>query len=335
LTIPSYVSAFDQYVCSTGAPRPLGAAMLLFFAPLGFVLAYVFTRTVGTSAFAKYDSALWNSGREIATAIPMLPDVDGDPTDEQRAIALKIVESSLGDLQDDTQRITWGRAQAILGNYAEANLAFTTTYPRCGSDARFLYEFATALYNDPAFDDPEYVLRLAKKGDDIAAKALAQDTVLRGRLQTLIIATYLYGAGPAYIGAIMAANTLLQSNLQPTKLVRFYRACAFGQLYRAGTVSGPMPQQDQAAIERIINSDVAITIAFGPRYRLQVTVVIDPSKRTNPSDDDLQTIAAVSPTLCAQAGVQGPIATPTTPNPPTLALPPGTTIQTLVAQCPP
>jgi hypothetical protein len=339
LTVPTYIGQFDAFVkTSLGGPALLGTAVMLYFAPLGFVLSYLLTRTVLSSAIAGYDDRLWRSGRDITQSFPVLPDVEAEPLPEQIAIAKQIVATPLTDLTDDVQRITWGRAQALLQNYSDAETAFQIAFVRYSNDARFLYDYATVLYNDTSFENPTFVLQLAERADALEAAAEHPDPHLRGRIRALMAATNLYGAGGGYVEAITTVNGVIRDpRMDATKVLRFYRACAFGQLYRE---EQPVAAPDLAALSTIINRDVTITLGYGPRYRRLVEMVTDPAKRGNADtdDNDLQTFAAADAALRTQLGMT--VAPPPLPaSGKRLRLPPPpagkTAIQALVDDSPP
>jgi hypothetical protein len=109
-----------------------------------------------------------------------------------------------------------------------------------------------------------------------------------------------------YEKVIVSINTWITSGVPTTDLARFYRACAFGQLYEsyctaplpaAAPYVSVLPPEDAAAIEAIVRQDLLITnICAGDAGRTQMLSVINPTP-TAPEDNDLQILAADQPSI--------------------------------------
>ncbi|MGC2634506.1 MAG: hypothetical protein WA215_09880, partial [Candidatus Cybelea sp.] len=117
---------------------------------------------------------------------------------------------------------------------------------------------------------------------------------------------------------IMEANSIIATaNMPQPKLTRYYRACAFGQLFSALQNAGGPSAATLAAIEQVILNDSALTLALGAVGRSQLLLVTTGEGRVNPVDNDLQAFAEVDARFRAQLQ----IAAPPAPNPPAPPLP--------------
>jgi hypothetical protein len=345
VTIPSYVGRFATFFATNlglnDAGKPLGAGILLFYAPLGFVLAYVTTRTIGARAFASSDAALLRTGSKVVAELPVLPDVPADATPEQRAVAARIAAVSLSTLESVGDRTTWARAQSILENWKAAETAYQQVLVIDSTNAELTLEYATVLYNDEAFVEYRYILQLI----DTVLKLLDadDDAELRSQALSLRAGTNLYVPGGSYIKSIVTVNDVLRnSKLQAGKTLRFYRACAFGQLYRGYLAHDRLKAGDPAAraIAALVERDAAITLTLDDDLKSQLQAVIDPARRKelgySAYDDDLQQLAIDDAALATMCGVTSTIPAPdpaTTPDP--LDLPAGiASVEAFVASCP-
>lgn len=339
ITVPTYLHAFGTYFKGevpsdlTGASL-LGAALILYFGPLGFIVAYVVTRTIGAQAFARSDLQLFQQYGLSLESLPPLPDVPDDPSPEQRNAAATIAKCSLASLTTYSQKAAWARAQTILDHVKEAELGYQAAYVMDDSDPQLLVDYATVLYNDFDWDDMSYVLWLAKRAQSLIG---SEDHDLRSRILSLIAAANLYKYD-GYIESIETINALLQdTNLAPHKTSRFYRACGFGQLYWAYSLAGKLSDAEKAAISDIINHDVIVTLAFGSEMRDQLLMVTDPAQRpkSQVQDNDLQYFAHDDVVLQKQLGLIVPPPQPTENPPSFVALPSGyDSVAPYAAHCP-
>ena len=305
-----YVDAFGQLVQSSltygqGWGRLAGDMILVGYGSMGFLISYILTSTVGAVAFLKYDQKLLGKGKsEINWA---LPDVGASANAEQTALAQKIAALPFSSMKNAQQQLIWARAQVIVHAYGPARRAYAALYASSPNDPDVLIEFATALYNDPSFLDPSYILNIISD----ACKQIADtDSQRQSRLLALKAATYLYVPG-RYVDSIEVVNDFIRKRLPPTKTMHFYRACGFGQLYRAYRDNNAFTlgdSTDKALSARII-ADVSVTIGFGPDYLAEVVIVSeDPSSRPpdRVEDDDLQAFAADHSAYAAMVGLPGP-----------------------------
>jgi hypothetical protein len=295
-----YIDQFGRLVASALSLRQptgvlLGDMLFLMYGSLGFVIAYIITRTVLGNVFEEADARLLHRGAEQLDV--MLPDVGDDATPEQRALAASIVRVPFSTLTSVDQRLTWARAQTILGDYPKARIAYSSIYATAPDNPDVVIEFATALYNDRSFKDFEYVLALATT----AKKLKEDDDELQARVAALIAAANLY-IPTGYITSIQTTNDVLATRFAVPEVMRFYRACAFGQLYRAYRDAGKLPRpeggaapsDDELAISERITSDTKISFGFGENYRDKFRSVAMPPPEKS-SDNDLQAFAADHP----------------------------------------
>jgi hypothetical protein len=343
-TIPSYVNRFATFFSTNlglrDAGKPLGVAIILVYAPLGFVLAYVATRTIGARAFASSDIALLRTGSKVVAELPVLPDIVDEATPDQRAVAARIAAVPLSTLESVRDRTAWARAQSILKNWKAAETAYQQVLVIDNTNPKLTLEYATVLYNDEAFLEYAYILQLV----DVVLELLDanDDDELRSQALSLRAGTNLYVPGGSYIESIVTVNEVLRDpNLQPGQTLRFYRACAFGQLYRGYLANRRIVKGDDMAraIAELVESDVAITLAFGGNLKSQLQAVIDPSIRKklgySKHDDDLQQLAADVPALAIACGIQKAVPAPTTKAPDLLPLPDGfVSVKAFVNACP-
>ena len=340
LTVPAFLRKFSDYfpqIVGTDviAAKLLGVAVLLYFAPLGFIVAYIVTRTVGAQAFARSDLALFQQYGLSLASLPPMPDVPENPTPEQRNAAATIANYPLSSLTTYSQKAAWARAQTILGHIKDAELGYQAAYVMDDSDPQLLVDYATVLYNDLDWKDLSYVRWLASRAKLLAG---ANEYDLCARILSLIAAADLYRSDGGYIDMILTVNSLLANDcLSPRRTSRFYRACAFGQLYWSYDASGKLEAADKAAVSDFINRDAAVTLAFGPEMRDQLLIVTDPEHRpkSQPEDNDLQYFACFDDNLRALLGLKAAPPLPTEAPPPLVTLPSGfAKVADFVASCP-
>jgi hypothetical protein len=115
------------------------------------------------------------------------------------------------------------------------------------------------------------------------------------RIGALLAAAYLYVPNGGYLETIEEVNELLDARTAAPKYVRYYRACAFGQLYRAfrDTTPTSLTDDDKKEIADRIESDTRIALSVGVSPE-KFSAVVNPS-RDRPDDDDLQAFAADHP----------------------------------------
>jgi hypothetical protein len=330
LTIPVYIGAFASFfengIHGHGASL-LGAGLVTYFGPLGFITAYVVTRTIGAQAFARSDTELMGITATVTNNLPPLPDMVSELGDKASLSATDLITvqraASVGFDQltsvEDFQ--TWGRAHSLLGDLKGARRAFERAYTKSSGDPRVIMDYATALYNDPDWDDATYVFQKAKEAQ--AIETAATSPTLRARTLSLETAALLYM--PArYVDAVTNANQLLSAALPPLPTTRFYRACALGQLLWAYVVSNRLivgsPGWD--AIIVFIRFDIAVAMQSGDGMRQKVKMVIDPAGRKDAHDCDLQFAACHDATLTSIAHVGAPPQAPDPKYQPALVDPP-------------
>ena len=326
----------------------LGIAMLLYFAPIGFVLAYVLTATVGALAFKRAEESLVDA-TAIVKSFPPLADLPLEPTPEQLAAAGQIAARPYASLANAAEKSAWARAQTLLKNYPQALAAYQDAVVLDPRNPGLLVDYATTVYNDPTIDDIPTVISLLNRAQ--AAAGAQTDSSTQRRILALRASANLYVEG-GYEQTIQIVNEWLSGPVTPTRLARYYRACAFGQLYEAcATIPLPgaapfvgLSAADDAPLRQLVRNDVNVTIASAPGSGKQnVRMVVDPSSplRLRADDDDLQMLAADDPVLCTQVGLAAPPPPPQTPHPrlpvvlPNPVAAPGTLGAWITANCPP
>jgi hypothetical protein len=325
----------EFFIWASGLPpgsasQLLGVGILLYFGPIGFVLAYSLTATVGALAFKEAQKALVEAAT-IVNTFPPFPDLPSEPSPEQIAAAKTIAACDYSSLTTSTDKAAWARAQTVLMNYPEARRAYAEVIAHDTRNASLLVDFAVTIYNDPTIDDIPHVVSLLNEAKAITG---AQPPVLlQKRMLALQAVTGLYQPG-GYERTIVVVNDWITGPTPTTDFARFYRACAFGQLYEscapgASPVQGPyvmLGPEDERLLKSIVRSDVEITVAVAKeRARNQVRMVIDPTSplRIQPKDKFLQMLGADDPELCALVDIRTPPPPPQGPRPPrpTIAIP--------------
>jgi hypothetical protein len=297
----AYVDGFGKFIgqAITGSAAPVLAGMtLIAYSALGFIISYIVTRIFLSESFRDADNRLLNKASEIFNAV--LPDVGDDATVEQKALANQIIKLSFERLTRDSERLAWARAQDIVGDEPKARIAYASLYATNPNDVDVIIEFATALYDDAAFKDNDFILSLIDK-----AKSLVRDDdeERQARIAALKAATYLYVSG-GYPKTILIVNDALKRGLSPSMTFRFHRACAFGQMYRAYKDNNKLGKDDDIEITTRITMDTAITFTLGAKYRALFPPVVNPD--TNSTEDDLQAFAHDHPDYVKQFGFKQP-----------------------------
>lgn len=289
-----YIDRFGTLVAgSLTQPAPpaasiIGDMVLVGYATLGFTISYIVTRTELSLAFRQADAELLNEAS--ARISEELPDIGpADVTNELRTIAKRIATIPFESLRYDEERLTWSRAQAIVGDWAKARTGYAKLYAARMKDPDIIIEYATAVYNDDPRGEHDLVLSLLKS----AAGVAGTDSRRRSRIDALTAAAYLYVSG-GYVSTIETVNASLELGVEASRNLRYYRACAFGQLYRAYTDARRLTKPDEDQITKRITNDSVITAAFGDTYRKELIDVVFPSK-DSPEDDDLQAFASTHP----------------------------------------
>jgi len=329
LTIPHYIASFAAFF-SDGIhgheSTLLGAAIITYFGPLGFINAYIVTRTVGAQAFARSDVALMGIASDLTNNLAPVPDTAFAATGTARggggtvlsaddlAKLNDVVAVSFSSLDTPEKLQTWGRAQFALGNVASARQAFDRAYATAPTNPRVVLDYATALYQDPSWNDFGYVLDKVELADALEQKNSANVTpTLRARTLALKAATKLY-LPDGYVDAISIVSGLIQDATLPVQQVEhFYRACGLGQLAWAYAKADLIAVGDHdwnALIDAII-FDAAVAMAMSDSLRKQVLMVADPSAgRSIDQDCDLQFVAAADPRVRSALGITAAVALP-------------------------
>jgi hypothetical protein len=300
-----------------------GLGILAFFSPIGFILGYSLTATVGALAFKRAEESLVNEVT-LVDAFPPFPDLPVQPTDEQRCAALAIAARPYRSLSGAMEKASWARAQSLLAHWPDALRAFQDATELDPRNPDLLLDYAVTIYNDPDVDDIPRVLNLLDKAQSMLG---AQATPLQQRRMRALRAVATLYQPNGYEDTIAIVNDWIKSNIPVSRFGRFYRACAFGQLYDSCAPT-PLPAappyvlldpSDFAALKTLIDNDIAVTLVVAPDTgRDNVRMTIDPTSplRIPPSDDDdLQLWAIADPALCAMVGLSATPPPPTTPRP--------------------
>ena len=338
VAIPGYIGQFAQFIDKAlgggeiESAQILATGILLYFAPLGFILSFLCTKTIVAPDLAHADEALVGLERSktVVDDFPIWPDVPPDPTPEQQAAAQRIAAVPLSTLTTASQKATWGRAQMLLNNLDSAVLAFQQAQVITPNDSQLLADYAQALYSKDA-GNAQLAFGLAQQAEE---NARLDDYKLRARLRSLQAVCALYVPG-GYEQAIVTVNaTLSDTHLAIGTRLRFYRACGFGQMWRAISAQDPRPDEAQEHLDVIagqIIHDTRISLAY-PELRDQFVLVTLPKDRAAGShDDDLQAFGEANAEYRELLGITDPIPDPMTATPP---LPHADPVE-LVQDCPP
>ncbi|HYW53943.1 MAG TPA: hypothetical protein VE826_08235 [Dongiaceae bacterium] len=316
---------FVRQLGLSGATNLLGAGILFFFGPIGFMLGYCVTATVGALGFKRVQETLV-AAASIVQSIELLPDLPiSAPTPEQLAAASDIAKRPYSSLTGAAEKAAWARAKTVLERYGEALPAYQDAIILDPNNAGLLIDYATTIYNDPSTNDIPSVLQLLARASALTGGNASP--ALRQRNYALTAAAQLYLPG-GYEDAIITVNEWIANGQQaPTSWhTRFYRACGFGQLYESFAAVTPparppyvtaLQAPDLARLQALVRNDVAITLAAAPGQGLErVRMVMDPTSpaRQNLADDDLQMLAADFPPICQDVGITVP--PPPAPDPP-------------------
>jgi len=307
---------------SNSSSQLLGMAILAYFTPLGFILSYSLTSTVGALAFKRAQETLVLQS-DIVRAFPNLPDLPNEPTDDERAAAATIAKVPYASLRGAAEKATWARAQTILKNYPDALKAYQDAIVLDPRNAPLILDYATAIYNEPDIDDVDLVLQQVDRARSLCGPNVPP--ALQQRINALTAAAKLYKPG-SYEDVIVLVNGWISSAVPTTPFARFYRACAFGQLYESNAPAAlpnappfvTLPPADDAPLKALVRNDVALTLVASPDAGpANVKLVMDPGAgRTNAQDDDMQLLAADDPQLRAIAGIANVPPAPAPPHPP-------------------
>jgi hypothetical protein len=338
VAIPGYIAQFADFINKAlgngqiESAQVLASGILLYFAPLGFILSFLCTKTIVAPELARADEALvgLERSKSVIDEFPIWPDVPPDPTPEQQAAAQRIAAVPLSTLITASQKATWGRAQMLLNNLENAILAFQQAQALTPGDPQLLADYAQALYMKDA-SNASLALSVAH---DAEANARPDDYKMRARLRNLIAVCLLYIPGGYEETIVVVNSTLLDPSLALGTRLRFYRACAFGQMWRALAEVNPAPEDLQAKLNAIaiqIINDARISLAYAELREQFILVTIPSGRDEDSSDDDLQAFGRANPQYRSLLGITDPIPAPTTPTPP---MPHKDPIQT-AASCPP
>lgn len=337
----------------------LGVASLGYFGPIGFMLGYSVTRTIGSDVFKRADEKLVQAS-SLVQKLPTMPDLPLSPSEQDRAAAQEVCKIPYAALSGASEKAAWARAQTILLNYSDALKAYQDALVLDPRNAPLLMDYAISIYNDPALENTDVTISLVLSLVDQSASVAGPGASprLQSRINVVRAAAHLYVAG-GYETTIEIVNKWILTPAVPlTAMSRFYRACAFGQLYRscvpAGANVNSVPlvpgvgAQDFQALTSLVQNDLALTlVAAGSAGLEQAVTVIDPSspgraQPSNSNDDDLQVLAIDCPALQKQVGVSVTPALPTSPQPPLpktmpapTAVPAGAFAAWVSANCPP
>jgi hypothetical protein len=301
-----YISNFGALVAtSLLPPAPPGGALLgdmilVGFSVLGFTIAYIVTRTQLSLTFQQADEKLLRKAFTLISTI--IPDIGvADATADDLLQARQVALIAFTSLRSDEERLTWARAQGLVGDWSSAREAYATLYASANTNPDLIIEYATALYNDDPRGNQDLVLSLTT----IAERLAGSDARRASRIVALNAATNLYISG-GYIKTISTVNDFIRTGRRASQNLRFYRLCAFGQLYRAFYDRNAITNEDDDAILALVTRDAAITMAFGDAYRDQIVNVAQPPS-ASADDDDLQAFAAMHTQFCAEVlGLSSP-----------------------------
>jgi hypothetical protein len=288
--------------------RLLALTLFLYFAPGGFWLGYVGTRTILTKLLEEIDSEvldaatepknllLRNAGKGIA-----------GPADPQIANADRVILGrTLQELTTTREIAAWGAAQARSGNLAAAQTAL-----------------ASALQAEP--NNPE-VKELAA----IVHSALGEHAAAANLLRDLppidlTVFNALYESPPGGFARAIAVgeNLLTRPEQQSNANLRVWMACAYGQKYRYERDTNNAPQPILDPIRQNVLREIRAALAADPNMRPLLHALWRPVPADS-SENDLAAFSADDPELTALLGGTPTAATMTATPQPEIAAAPST-----------
>lgn len=295
--LPSYADRFAAFIGHDFPAEPhihvLAVAMLLYFPLLGFFTAYIATRVILSRVFKRADESLSalsdDQKAAVMSVLPRLFEIPENASAEEKAAAQSVAKTPYADMKTPSDRATWARAQAIIGNYKEAIPAFKQALDDYPNDCGLWQDYALALFQgdaEPAevISALEKALTLANGDKDAVAKIYSNEAL-----------AYLYMLRPdGYLKAIDVCNRVLgDSSLPKHGVTYFYRACAYGQQY-ADAKKAADAKAMQAAGAFIIG-DAKQALFMRPDLQNRFKLVAQPGFDNKPSyENDLEIFAADS-----------------------------------------
>lgn len=266
----------------------LALSLFLFFAPGGFWLGYVSTRTILTKLLESIDEEVLSAASKpdnlLITETPAGTGIARSSDPQVASADRAILSKTLQELTTTPEIVAWGAAQARAGNLQAAQAAL-----------------ADALRAEPNNSD---VKELAAIVYSALGRHVEASHLLEGLPPTdLAVFNALHQPPPAgFTTAITLGEDLLrQPSQQGNANLRLWMARAYGQKYRYERDTNHAPEQDLAPIKQNVLREIRAALAADPNTRELLRSLWRPVPADSP-ENDLAAFAPDDPQLTELLG---------------------------------
>jgi hypothetical protein len=255
----------------------LAVVVFFYFAPGGFWLSYVGTRTILTRLFAESESDLVKAADpanlRFGIAEKELVGGGSDLAEADRPL----LNAPRSSLTTPLEKAAWGAAQARAGNLADAQAALEDAVSSQPNNSSFKQQLAKI-----------YTVR----GNHAGAAKLLSD--IPGTEVAVLNA--LYEPKPqGFEKAIQSGETLLQrEEFRKDPSLRVWMACGYAQQYGYRKAQNA-PEAELASIKQKVLNEIDAAIALNPSTKEWLRSLWKPE--ANASDDDLTVFDTDDPDL--------------------------------------
>jgi hypothetical protein len=257
----------------------LALSLFLYFAPGGFWLGYVGTRTILNQLFSRYDGA--NPAAVRTAGSPDNLNIDPSrnqivpATDGLAAADQQVMSKSLQSLTTPAEMAAWGAAKARAGSMQEARVALEDAYRKDAGNTDIKLQLAKVYTAMDQFEQADALWR-DLPGDDLA------------------VYNALYLKPPAgFTKAITIGEELLKN---PEKnrdaMLHVWMACAYGQQHRYLKSQGVATLQLDLVRDKVI-VEVKAALSLDRETKALLWSLLHPSESpdSNLVDNDLDSLA--------------------------------------------
>jgi tetratricopeptide (TPR) repeat protein len=257
----------------------LAVVIFFYFAPGGFWLSYVGTRTILTRLFAQSEStdalkkAAAPTNLRFGIEEKELVGDGSDLADTDRSL----LNTPRLSLKTPLQKAAWGAAQARAGNYTDAQSALED-----------------AVSSEP--NNSDFKQQLAKIYTILGNRTQADKLLNNVPATEVAVLNALYEPKPeGFEKAIQMGETLLQKDeFRKDPSLRVWMACAYAQQY-GFRQSQQAPQQELASIKQKVLNEIDAAIALDPSTKQWLRSLWKPAP--GETDNDLTVFDAGDPDL--------------------------------------
>jgi tetratricopeptide (TPR) repeat protein len=286
---------------SAGSPQheSLFAAVVLYFATVGFFAGYVLTRMFFSGAFGRSDHAISSTDVTVMRNVPLVPGDDALPnpvSENVKNVARNLRDVKLSDRLSAGEAIAVARGASVTGDTDRALKAASFAIQKAPRDPHVYIEHARALQKSGAHS--HVILDELEKARGLIQRSTAKGD--REELYNALVFLALYQDPPAGFGkAIEWAKEFLENNVPTQSSILTNLASAYGQHYEYAkkTQLGPevlngIMDEAKRAIER--------AIAINPEAINRLRQLAD---GTGGIDRDLVSLATDSPAIRELLGI--------------------------------